>query len=182
MEEPFSRHEDVRMAAHSGRVFELAGRVGRALGLSGDALHDLTLVALLHDVGELSVPEELLAKKGTLSDEEWGLVSGHVIHGERMVAAVADTAHLAPAMRATHERWDGTGYPDGLAGEEIPLVSRITSVCDAYDAMTSERPYRPTLSREAAMAEIRREAGRQFCPAAARALLEVVGSACEPPG
>jgi len=180
VEELLRRQEDVRMAAHSGRVFELASRVGRMLGLSGDALHDVTLVALLHDVGELAVPEELLTEKGALSDEEWGVVSAHVIHGEKMVAAVTDTAHLASAVRATHERWDGAGYPDGLAGDEIPLASRITSVCDAYDAMTSVRPYRATLSPDAALAEIRREAGRQFCPEAAKALIAVIGGAAEP--
>jgi HD-GYP domain-containing protein (c-di-GMP phosphodiesterase class II) len=168
------------MAAHSGHVFELAGRVGRALGLTGDALHDLTVVALLHDVGELAVPSEVLAKRGPLSDEEWRVVRSHVIHGETMAAAVADTAHLAPAVRASHERWDGAGYPDGLAGDQIPRASRITFVCDAYDAMTSERPHRAALSRDAALAEIRREAGRQFCPAAAGALVEVIAETAKP--
>ena len=98
----------------------------------------------------------------------------HPVVGAQMVSSIPDLEHLGPAIRAEHERWDGTGYPDGLAGEAIPLGSRIAFVCDAYQAMTSNRPYRRALSHDMAIAEIESESGRQFCPAAAAALLEAL--------
>jgi putative nucleotidyltransferase with HDIG domain len=165
---------DGRTAGHCGRVVGLARRVARALGLQGDGLRQASLVALLHDVGKARVPRTVLEKAGPLTGEEWTAVSRHTVEGARMVAERPPTADLATAIRASHERWDGRGYPDGLRGVSIPLASRISFVCDAFDAMVSDRPYRRTLSVAEALDEIQREAGRQFCPVAARALVAVV--------
>ena len=128
-------------------------------------------VALLHDIGKIALPDGILRKPGPLDDEEWETMRRHPVHGAEMVAEVPGLRHLAPMVRAEHERWDGNGYPDGLAGEEIPLASRITLVCDAYHAMTSDRPYRRALSAEDARAEVADGLGSQFCPTAGRALL-----------
>ena len=98
----------------------------------------------------------------------------HPVHSERLIANVPELAHLAPVIRAEHERWDGGGYPDGLSGDQIPLASRITLVCDAYDAMTSDRPYRKAMSADQARAEIAAGAGTQFCPTSAQALLDIL--------
>jgi HD-GYP domain-containing protein (c-di-GMP phosphodiesterase class II) len=109
-----------------------------------------------------------------VEEAEWRLVRRHPEVGERTVASVGSLAHLAPAVRAEHERWDGKGYPDGLSGEEIPLASWIVLACDAYHAMTSDRPYREAMGREAAMEELERNAGAQFCPRTVAALLGVI--------
>jgi HD-GYP domain-containing protein (c-di-GMP phosphodiesterase class II) len=139
-------------------------------------------VALLHDVGKVGIPDGVLLKPGPLSDGEMEIVRCHSIIGSRIVASVAGLAHIAPAIRSGHERWDGTGYPDGLYGAEIPIYSRVIAVCDAYDAMTSDRPYRPALTTERARSEISRHAGSQFCPRAASALLTVLENTPVPVG
>jgi HD-GYP domain-containing protein (c-di-GMP phosphodiesterase class II) len=159
---------------HSRGVVEHATAVGRRLGLDADALTDAEHVALLHDIGKISIPDSILQKPGRLTDEEWDVMRTHPIASERLIREVPGLDHLGPAVRAEHERWDGTGYPDGLAGEAIPLASRITLVCDAYHAMTSDRPYRKALPREVARAEIEKGIGTQFCPRAAGALLQVL--------
>jgi HD-GYP domain-containing protein (c-di-GMP phosphodiesterase class II) len=129
---------------------------------------------MLHDIGKIAVPDTILGKPGSLTEEEWKVMRSHSAYGEQLVNDTPGLQHLAKAIRAEHERWDGGGYPDGLAGEKIPLASRITFVCDAYDAMTSDRPYRPALSPDAAKAEIVGGIGGQFCPRSARAFLEVL--------
>ena len=158
-----------------GRPFqgsrESAAAVARELGLSEREVIDVKQVALLHDIGKIALPDGILRKPGPLDDEEWKAMRHHPIHGAEMVAAIPGLRHLAPMVRAEHERWDGGGYPDGLAGEDIPLASRITLVCDAYHAMTSDRPYRRALSAEHARAEVVEGLGSQFCPTAGRALL-----------
>ena len=131
-------------------------------------------VALLHDVGKLGVPEAILQKPGSLDEAEWLIMRSHSAMGERVVASVPSLAHLAPAIRAEHERWDGAGYPDGLAGTDIPLASRICLACDAWHAMTSDRPYRAALSEPEARAELQRHAGTQFCPRTVAALLAML--------
>ena len=158
-------------AEHSEAVVELSTAVARELGLSDEEIVQVAQVALLHDVGKLGVPEAILQKPGELSDAEWRIVRAHPAIGERVVASIATLAHLAPAVRAEHERWDGTGYPDGLAGAQIPLASRICLACDAWHAMTSDRPYRAALPEDEARAELRRYAGTQFCPRTVAALL-----------
>ena len=161
-------------AEHSEAVVELSTAVARELGLSEEEIVQVAQVALLHDVGKLGVPEAILQKPGALTDAEWRIVRAHPAIGERVVASIATLAHLAPAVRAEHERWDGGGYPDGLAGAAIPLASRICLACDAWHAMTSDRPYRPALREDDARAELRRHAGTQFCPRTVEALLTVL--------
>jgi diguanylate cyclase (GGDEF)-like protein len=161
-------------AEHSEAVVELSTTVARELGLSDEEIVQVAQVALLHDVGKLGVPEAILQKPGSLTDAEWRIVRAHPAIGERVVASIASIAHLAPAVRAEHERWDGGGYPDGLAGAEIPLASRICLACDAWHAMTSDRPYRAALPADEARAELRRHAGTQFCPRTVDALLTVL--------
>lgn len=161
-------------AVHSHAVVKLAEAVAERMDLSGHERNEVVLVALLHDVGKVATPRRLLAHPGRLSPGDVRVLREHSAAGARMVADVSELAPLASAIRACHERWDGSGYPDGLAGEEIPLASRITFVCDAYDAMTSDRPYRSRLSPDEAADEVRRCAGSQFCPRGAAALLEVL--------
>lgn len=165
---------DPATARHSRAVVALAGAVSERLDLPATARGEVILVALLHDLGKVATPRPLLAHAGRLSPRDMRVLQRHSAAGARMVAEVSELAHLAPAIRASHERWDGGGYPDGLAREDIPLASRITFVCDAYDAMTSDRPYRPRLAPDEAADEIDRCAGTQFCPRGAGALLEVL--------
>jgi HD-GYP domain-containing protein (c-di-GMP phosphodiesterase class II) len=162
---------DAYTGDHCQTVVDLSMKVARRLGLGAREILDAEQLALLHDVGKVAVPDAVLQKTGVLTTEELGAIKAHPEMGERIVSSVPGVAHLAPAIRACHERWDGTGYPDGLRGEEIPLVSRIALVCDAYDAMTSDRPYRKALGRGQALQELRRGAGRQFCRRSVDALV-----------
>ena len=124
----------------------------------------LIRAATLHDIGKIAIPERVLDKPGELDETEWGMLRKHSVIGERILGAAPAMAPVAKAVRSTHERWDGTGYPDGLAGRDIPLCSRIVLICDAYDAMTSDRPYGESRSPAEALAELRRHAGSQFDP------------------
>ena len=164
-------------AEHSRRVVELAGSVARRLGLDDGSVAAVERVAVLHDVGKVAVPDSILQKRGPLSESEWELMRQHPTVGARIVASTRTLAHLATPIRAEHERWDGNGYPDGLHGEEIPIASRITLACDAYHAMTSERPYRAAMSEDEARAELLANAGSQFDPRVVEALLSELGSA-----
>jgi HD-GYP domain-containing protein (c-di-GMP phosphodiesterase class II) len=121
--------------------------------------------AALHDIGKLAIPESILGKEGALTAAEWSFVRQHTVIGERILSAAPSLTGCARIVRSSHEWWDGTGYPDGLAGESIPLAARIVAVCDAFDAMTSPRPYRARRSEPEAIAELRRCAGTQFDPA-----------------
>jgi diguanylate cyclase (GGDEF)-like protein/putative nucleotidyltransferase with HDIG domain len=163
---------DSYTAMHSREVVTLARAVARQLGLDEAQRSEVEHIALLHDLGKIAVPDAILRKPGSLTDHERVLMRQHPVVGAEILASMPELAHLAPAVRAEHERWDGGGYPDGLAGEQIPVASRVVFVCDAYHAMTSNRPYRRAMSSAAAREEIRREAGRQFCPHAAAALLD----------
>jgi HD-GYP domain-containing protein (c-di-GMP phosphodiesterase class II) len=165
---------------HSRSVVDLSIRVARELQLPQQEIEQVKQVALLHDVGKVAVPDAVLQKRGALTEPEFRQIQTHPVVGAQIVGSVSELAHLAPAIRSGHERWDGRGYPDGLAGEKIPVVSRITFVCDAYDAMVSNRPYRDALGPKTAVAEVRRNAGSQFCPRAARALLRVLDPARPP--
>ena len=152
------------LSAHVDEVVDSALVVGQALGLRGQQLEELKLAAGLHDVGKLAIPDAVLQKPGPLDVREWAFVKEHVAIGERILAAEPNWKRVAKIVRATHERWDGAGYVDGLSGTDIPLAARIVAVCDAYSAMTSHRPYRLPVGREQALAELRRCAGAQFDP------------------
>jgi len=168
---------DARAAASVGTPSSLVQRceaVGRRLGLSDADLAALRYAATLHDIGELGVPEEILNKPGPLTDEERPAIERHPLIGEGILSPVDFLAGSLPLVRAAHERWDGTGYPDGLSGEQIPLGARILFACDCYDAMTAERPYRAALPAEEAKQELRRVAGTQLDPRVVDALLGVL--------
>jgi putative nucleotidyltransferase with HDIG domain len=162
---------DAYTGRHSRTVVALAAAVARQLGLPDDAVTLAEKVALLHDIGKLAVPDQILGKPGPLDPSEWDVMHRHSAIGADVVTSIPGLGHLAAAIRAEHEHWDGSGYPDGLAGEEIPIASRIVLVCDAYHAMTSVRPYRDALTAAEARAEIERGAGGQFCPRCSEALL-----------
>jgi diguanylate cyclase (GGDEF)-like protein len=168
-----SVHEPA-LAVHLEGVVSLAVETGRILGLRRDELDELARAAQLHDLGKLAVPDEILHRTGALDAREWAFVRQHTLVGERILRASPALRSIAGIVRSTHERWDGAGYPDRLAGEEIPLAARIISACDAYDAMTSRRPYRPALSPAAALEEIEALAGTQFDPTVARVLAQHV--------
>jgi diguanylate cyclase (GGDEF)-like protein len=157
------RHPDLE--GHLDGVARLAVGVGHRLGLDDEALDQLRLAAELHDIGKVAIPDAIIAKPGPLDDDEWAFMRRHTIIGERIVAAAPALGPVAKLVRASHERWDGGGYPDGHAGDAIPLGARIVAVCDAYDAMRADRPYRRARSAADAAAELRRCAGTQFDPA-----------------
>ena len=165
---------------HSLRVQVWATAVAKALGLSGERLQTLAYAAELHDVGKIAVPDEILNAPRQLTREEWAIVQQHPRRGMEMVRHLEFLKPAREAMLHHHERLDGAGYPDGLAGGEIPLEARVLAVVDAYDAMTSARPYRPALSHEAAADELRRAAGTQFDPACVEAFLRLMGERTEP--
>jgi putative nucleotidyltransferase with HDIG domain len=159
---------------HSKSVVNLSAQVARRMNLSSRQIVETEQVALLHDVGKVAVPDSILQKPGPLNDEERLLIEEHPVVGAKIVRSIAGLAHLAPAIRAGHERWDGRGYPDGLAGEDIPIISRITFACDAFDAMTSDRPYRRSLGVDRARRELEAHADTQFCSASVHALMTVI--------
>jgi len=145
-------------------VAALAAAVSHGLGLDPDSVEQVARAAELHDVGKMAMPEDILHKRGPLDPLERSFMRQHVTVGERMLRAAPSLARLAPLVRSSHERWDGTGYPDGLAGEDIPLGARIIAACDAYHAMRSPRPHREAIPAEDALQELRRCAGAQFDP------------------
>jgi HD-GYP domain-containing protein (c-di-GMP phosphodiesterase class II) len=159
---------------HCSAVLELATAVGSSMTLPSGVMRELGQVALLHDIGKIGIPESILCKPGRLNAGERQVMERHPEIGERIVARVPALSHLAPAVRAEHERFDGQGYPDRIAGEAIPLTSRITFVCDAYHAMCSNRPYRSALPEPEALSELRKGRGTQFCPVSTDALLGVL--------
>ena len=165
---------DVTLASHLTAVGRLAEAVARQLGLPEDEVTLTRLAAELHDVGKTAIPDAILNKPGPLDPDEWTFMKRHTIIGERILAAAPALAAVAPLVRSSHERPDGTGYPDGLRENEIPVSSRIVAVVDAYDAMTHKRPYSPALTPGRAIAELRRCAGSQFDPAATEALITVL--------
>jgi HD-GYP domain-containing protein (c-di-GMP phosphodiesterase class II) len=167
--------DDGYTGEHSRDVVELTLSVVEELGLSERDRRDAEFAALLHDVGKLRIPNEIINKPGKLTPEEWEVVKRHTIEGERLLHRVGGLlGQIGRIVRSSHERFDGTGYPDGLAGEEIPLVARVVACCDAYDAMTTDRAYRKALSQDEALAELRRGAGSQFDPVVVDALIAAV--------
>jgi hypothetical protein len=161
---------------HSEAVVELAVEVTRDLGMPDSFVEEVRQVALLHDIGKIGIPDAILGKRGPLDAADWEIMHTHPVIGARIVGSIDSLAGLAPAIRAEHERCDGTGYPDGLAHRRIPLASRVTFACDAYHAMISARPYRAALGTAAAASELRGNTGTQFDPDVVEALLRVIGS------
>jgi two-component system, cell cycle response regulator len=159
---------------HLEGVASLAAPFGRALSLDAEELDVLVRAAELHDVGKIAIPDEILHKRGSLSAEEWALMRKHTLIGERVLEAAPAFGQVAKLVGSTHERWDGDGYPYGLAGREIPLGSRVILICDAYNAMVEGRPYRPAVTSEEALEELRRCAGTQFDPELVRTFAEKV--------
>jgi HD-GYP domain-containing protein (c-di-GMP phosphodiesterase class II) len=159
------------LQAHLEGVGVLAVEIGERLGLRRDELDDLSRAAQLHDLGKLAVPDEILRKPGPLDEREWGFIRQHTVVGERILRASLAFRSIAGIVRSSHESWDGSGYPDGLGGEAIPLASRIICACDAFVAMTSERPYRRALPLDEALEELQRGAGGQFDPTVVRVLV-----------
>jgi two-component system, cell cycle response regulator len=167
---------------HARRVAALAVAVAEQLGLDHDAAVGIHLGSLLHDVGKLCVPDDLLRKPGPLTEDEWDVVRRHAEAGERVLGPFIRLSRLlSPTLaadvlavvRSHHERWDGAGYPDGIAGDAIPVGARIVGVCDAYEAMTETRAYRSAVPRQAALEELLRHAGSQFDPVCVDALVAV---------
>ena len=161
---------------HSGTVVALCEQVARRVGVTGDELEHLRIAAHLHDLGKIGVPDEILHKPGPLDDTEWSIMREHPVWGARALETIPGFRAAARAVRHHHERWDGGGYPDGLAGEDIPIGARVIAVCDAYEAMTSTRPYRPALAEPVARERIVAGTGSQFDPAAAWGLLEALAA------
>jgi HD-GYP domain-containing protein (c-di-GMP phosphodiesterase class II) len=164
---------------HSDRVTEIAEAVARRLGWSEERLALLRLGGPLHDVGKLGISNALLAKPGRLNAGELDQIREHPRLGARILLRIAVFRAAIPYVLYHHERWDGRGYPTGRAGEEIPLEARVLAVADAFDAMTSDRPYRRALDHEEAVAEVARCAGTQFDPAIVEVFLELFGEPAE---
>jgi putative nucleotidyltransferase with HDIG domain len=168
--------DDAYTGIHSRDVVELTLSVADKMGLSSRERRDAEFAALLHDVGKVRIPNEIINKPGKLTPEERKVIETHTIEGERMLHRVGGLlGEIGRIVRSCHENYDGSGYPDGLAGDEIPLLARIVSCCDAFNAMTSDRSYRKAMPLEDAVAELRRVRGAQFDPHVVDALIEAVG-------
>jgi putative nucleotidyltransferase with HDIG domain len=167
--------DDEYTGAHSQGVVSLSVAIADELGLGEEQRRLVEFGALLHDVGKIAIPKEIVNKPDRLTDEEWAIMRRHTIEGQRMLDRVGGAlAEVGVVVRASHERWDGAGYPDGLVGEAIPLASRIVSAADAFSAMTTDRPYRTARDREFAIGELRAQAGGQFDPKVAEATITIV--------
>jgi HD-GYP domain-containing protein (c-di-GMP phosphodiesterase class II) len=167
--------DDAYTGEHCRGVVRLSVNVAQALRLDAERCRNVEFSALLHDVGKIAIPNEIINKQGKLDEQEWAVVRMHTIEGQRMLETVGGLMRsVGRIVRSSHERWDGAGYPDGLRGEEIPLEARIVSACDAFDAMTTTRSYRKAMSIDVAVTELTANSGTQFDPAVVAALLEVL--------
>ena len=173
------RESEPDLTDHQEDVSRLAVATGRELGLDAEDMDVLRRAAEFHDIGKIAIPDEILRKPGPLGEIEWELIRKHTLVGERILGTSPSLAPVARLVRSSHERWDGEGYPDGLAREEIPLGARIILICDAFDEMCHERPYSPMRDRQAALAEIRSGAGTQFDPHLTSVFCDVVAKGDE---
>ena len=169
------RERNPELGQHTRGVADWAAQVAAHLGADAATLEQARLGGELHDIGKTAIPDAILDKPGALTPAEWEFMRRHTVIGERILLADGTLAAVAPVARSHHERWDGGGYPDGLRGPEIPLVARIVAVCDAVEAMTAVRPYRPPRSLADALAELDRLAGAQFDPDVVTAFRAVIG-------
>jgi putative nucleotidyltransferase with HDIG domain len=168
--------DDTYTGEHCKGVVRLALDVAGALGLNADERRNVEFAALLHDVGKIAVPKEIINKPGKLDDREWAIIKTHTLEGQKMLERVGGfMREVGEIVRSSHERWDGEGYPDGLSGEDIPLEARIVSACDAFNAMTTTRSYRQAMRFPDAVAELTSNAGGQFDPQVVQALVRVIG-------
>lgn len=164
-------HDDAYTGLHTRGVVELSADVAEHLALGFTEQRNVEFAALLHDVGKINIPKEIINKPGPLNDEEWAIIKTHTLEGEAILAEIGGLmGTIGAVVRSAHERWDGGGYPDGLAGEAIPVESRIVFCCDAFNAMTTDRSYRSAMTAEAALTELRDNAGTQFDPAVVEAV------------
>src|SRR4029450_9564530 len=170
---------DEYTSSHARWITDMALEVGRELGLDATALKRLELGALFHDIGKIGIPSTILLKPGPLTKRERTIMETHPELGERILAPIARLESVRPIVRHCHERWDGAGYPDTLSGEDIPVESRVIFVCDAFHAMTTDRPYRKAMSFEEACMELEGGAGTQFDPEVVAAFLRLAPSALE---
>jgi HD-GYP domain-containing protein (c-di-GMP phosphodiesterase class II) len=168
---------DEYSSSHARWITDMSLLVGRTLELDGEALKRLELGALFHDIGKIGVPASILSKPGPLTSEERAIIELHPELGERILAPIERLSDVRAIVRACHERWDGDGYPDRRSGEEIPLEARIILVCDAFHAMTTDRPYRGRLPVEEARRRLRRAAGTQFDPQVVETFLRLIPTA-----
>jgi len=166
--------KDKREEQHSRGVSALCESMGKALCLPEKEIETLKTVGLLHDIGKIAIEESIFNKPGKLTEDEWKEIKRHPEIGYRLLNTVNDMSVMAGYVLSHHEKWDGSGYPKGLKGEEIPLQSRIVAVADTYDAMTSERSYRNALPETTALEELRKNAGLQFDPELVRIFIEKV--------
>ncbi len=173
------RHPD--LGDHLSGVVELVADVGKRLGIAGDDLTQLRQAATLHDVGKVAIPGHIIDKPGGLDDDEWAFMRNHTLIGERIIAAAPSLGRVARFVRSSHEAFDGSGYPDGLIGAEIPLGARIIAICDAFDAMISQRPNSPAKTTPEALAELHRCAGTQFDPAVVKTFEQIIGERAQVP-
>ncbi|MDF2531667.1 MAG: hypothetical protein K0Q65_1248 [Clostridia bacterium] len=162
--------------AHAQRLKELSTEIGKIMDLYDNELDELSLLAMLHDIGKIAIPDYILGKPAKLNEDEWKIMKSHCEIGYRIAVASPELAHIANLILSHHERWDGTGYPQELKGEEIPLLSRIIAVVDAYDAMTSDRPYHAAIPSKAALKELERCSGTQFDPFIVEKFIEVISN------
>ena len=166
--------KDFQTEEHAERLVLLSSALGKALSLTTEQMDELELLSTLHDIGKIVVEDRILNKQSPLTNMEWEQMKKHPEVGYRIAMASPELISIADFILCHHERWDGSGYPQGLAGEDIPLLSRVLAVTDSYDAMTQNRPYRKAMTREAAMEEIRKNAGTQFDPKVAEVFVEEV--------
>ncbi len=159
---------------HAVRMTELAHRLGEEIGLNREQLKNLSMLATLHDIGKVTIPEEILTKPGRLSEDERKIVNEHPEKGYRIVASIDEYSHIAKYILHHHEKWDGSGYPEGLQGEDIPLLSRIITVVDAYDVMTGGRPYQKAKNREETLEELKKCAGSQLDPELVKVFVRLI--------
>jgi HD-GYP domain-containing protein (c-di-GMP phosphodiesterase class II) len=149
--------------------------VADAMNLTSKQRRNVEFGALLHDVGKIAVPKEIINKPGPLTDDEWLVIKAHTVEGQKMLDRVGGLlSEVGRIVRSSHEKWDGSGYPDGLTGEDIPVESAIVSCCDAFNAMTTDRSYRAAMSLDEALAEVVGNSGTQFAPAVVEALIRIL--------
>lgn len=165
---------DYETEEHSKRMEDLSLLLGKKVNLKGNELNELRLLAVLHDIGKISIPDSIIFKPGKLTSKEWEIIKKHPEIGYRVARSSPDLIQIAKGILYHHERWDGKGYPEGLKGNKIPLISRIVAIVDAYDAMTNDRPYRKAMSKKKALGEIERESGAQFDPSLAKIFTKIL--------